>query len=398
MTYDFDALLDRVEKPARYTGGEMNAEVKPISQAEISFAFCFPDTYEVAMSHLGMKILYGILNELPYAVCERVCMPWVDMLCELRKNNIPLCSLESHTPLSRFDIIGFTLQYEMSYTNVLEMMDLGGVPVLSSERGEDDPVLVPGTAGPERVPQERERLVLMTPAPVVVLAIHDLGLDRVQLQPDLSQPVRDRRLYLLSLPQRGRVHDHVIDIPFEADAGELPGHPRIERVMQKQVGQDRRHGRPLRGPPIPGLRDPIGPDQWCPQPTGDIQHHPRRWGVCSHRLEQQLMIDAVEERPDVHIEHPVPFPTARPGHRHRVQRRTPGTVPVGVVMEDRLHDPLQTVGHHRLRDPVRDSGHPEHPHPTTGLRDRDSTNRRREVGPRTHPIPNPVQVEAYSAS
>lgn len=85
MTYDFDALLDRVEKPARYTGGEMNAEVKPISQAEISFAFCFPDTYEVAMSHLGMKILYGILNELPYAVCERVCMPWVDMLCELRK-------------------------------------------------------------------------------------------------------------------------------------------------------------------------------------------------------------------------------------------------------------------------------------------------------------------------
>lgn len=144
MTYDFDALLDRVEKPARYTGGEMNAEVKPISQAEISFAFCFPDTYEVAMSHLGMKILYGILNELPYAMCERVCMPWVDMLCELRKSNIPLCSLESHTPLSRFDIIGFTLQYEMSYTNVLEMMDLGGVPVLSSERGEDDPIVLAG--------------------------------------------------------------------------------------------------------------------------------------------------------------------------------------------------------------------------------------------------------------
>lgn len=124
MTYDFDALLGRVEKPGRYTGGEMNAGVKPIAQAEISFAFCFPDTYEVAMSHLGMKILYGILNGLPYAVCERVCMPWVDMLSELRKSNIPLCSLESHTPLSRFDIIGFTLQYEMSYTNVLEMMDL----------------------------------------------------------------------------------------------------------------------------------------------------------------------------------------------------------------------------------------------------------------------------------
>ena len=77
MNYDFDALLSRVEKPARYAGSEMNAEVKPFDQAEVSFAFCFPDTYEVAMSHLGMKILYGILNELPYAVCERVCMPWV---------------------------------------------------------------------------------------------------------------------------------------------------------------------------------------------------------------------------------------------------------------------------------------------------------------------------------
>ena len=80
MSYDYDALLSRVEKPARYTGSEMNAEVKPIDSAEVSFAFCFPDTYEVAMSHLGMKILYGILNDLPYAVCERACMPWVDML------------------------------------------------------------------------------------------------------------------------------------------------------------------------------------------------------------------------------------------------------------------------------------------------------------------------------
>ena len=144
MTNDFDALLARVEKPARYTGGEMNADVKPFDKAEITFAFCFPDTYEVAMSHLGMKILYGILNDLPYAVCERVCMPWVDMLGELRKSATPLLSLESHTPLSRFDIVGFTLQYEMSYTNVLEMLDLGGVPVLCADRGENDPIVVAG--------------------------------------------------------------------------------------------------------------------------------------------------------------------------------------------------------------------------------------------------------------
>ena len=144
MSKDFDALLACVEKPARYTGGEMNADVKPIGQAEISFAFCFPDTYEVAMSHLGMKILYGILNDLPYAVCERVCMPWVDMICALRDSGTSLFSLESHTPLNCFDIIGFTLQYEMSYTNVLEMLDLGGVPVLCSERGERDPIVLAG--------------------------------------------------------------------------------------------------------------------------------------------------------------------------------------------------------------------------------------------------------------
>ncbi len=144
MQYDLDALLARVEKPARYTGSEMNAEVKSLKDADVSFAFCFPDTYEVAMSHLGMKILYGILNDLPYAVCERVCMPWVDMLEEMKAHNVPLLSLESHTPLCQFDLVGFTLQYEMSYTNILEMLHLGGIPVLSEERRDSDPFVVAG--------------------------------------------------------------------------------------------------------------------------------------------------------------------------------------------------------------------------------------------------------------
>jgi len=144
MTYDFDALLRRVEKPARYAGSEMNAEVKPFDSAEVTFAFCFPDTYEVAMSHLGMKILYGILNELPDTVCERVCMPWIDMLSEMKQHQVPLCSLESRTPLNRFDIVGFTLQYEMSYTNILEMLHLGRIPVKAAQRGENDPIVVAG--------------------------------------------------------------------------------------------------------------------------------------------------------------------------------------------------------------------------------------------------------------
>ena len=144
MNNQIERLLERVEKPARYTGNEMNTEVKPISEAEVLFAFCFPDTYEVAMSHLGMKILYHIINALPYAVCERVCMPWFDMLEAMKAENVPLFSLESRTALYRFDIVGFTLQYEMSYTNILEMLSLGGVPVKAAERGDQDPIVVAG--------------------------------------------------------------------------------------------------------------------------------------------------------------------------------------------------------------------------------------------------------------
>ena len=111
MTDRIEQLLERVEKPVRYIGGEVGAAVIPFAEAEVRFAFCFPDTYEVAMSHLGMKILYGILNAMPGVLCERVCMPWVDMMDALRQENIPLFSLESRTPLSAFDIVGFTHAY-----------------------------------------------------------------------------------------------------------------------------------------------------------------------------------------------------------------------------------------------------------------------------------------------
>ncbi len=144
MPISIDDILTKVEKPARYIGGEANTQVKPFDEAEVSFAFCFPDIYEVAMSYLGMQILYGILNGLDYAVCERVCMPWVDMLEQMKENDVPLFSLESRTPLNKFDIVGFTLQYEMSYTNILEMLSLGRIPVLARERGESDPIVVAG--------------------------------------------------------------------------------------------------------------------------------------------------------------------------------------------------------------------------------------------------------------
>lgn len=144
MPVFIDDLLSRVEKPARYTGGEMNATTKSFDDADVTFAFCFPDTYEVAMSHLGMKILYGILNDLPYALCERVCMPWTDMRRELKAAGRPLFSLESRHALNEFDIVGFTLQYEMSYTNILDMLDMGGIPVRTCDRKESDPFVVAG--------------------------------------------------------------------------------------------------------------------------------------------------------------------------------------------------------------------------------------------------------------
>jgi radical SAM family uncharacterized protein len=144
-------LLASVEKPARYTGGEWNSIEKTVPEAAaqalrpfLRYAFCFPDTYEIGMSNLALRILYHRLNQRPDVWCERVFAPWVDMADRMRAESLPLFSLESRTPLSEFDLIGFTLQYELSYTTVLEMLDLGRVPLLASERSLKDPFVMAG--------------------------------------------------------------------------------------------------------------------------------------------------------------------------------------------------------------------------------------------------------------
>src|SRR5215475_15775696 len=114
-----DSILPTVEKPARYVGGEWNAVVKPPDEVRTRIALCFPDTYEIGMSHLGLKILYGLLNGVDGWQAERVYAPWPDMEQRLREHEVPLLSLESFTPLSRFDVAGFSLQYELTYTNLL---------------------------------------------------------------------------------------------------------------------------------------------------------------------------------------------------------------------------------------------------------------------------------------
>ncbi|MBD5638530.1 TIGR03960 family B12-binding radical SAM protein [Clostridium botulinum] len=139
-----DDVLFRVEKPARYIGGELNSYNKDLRDIDIRYAFCFPDVYEVGMSHLGMKILYYILNERKDTFCERVFAPWPDMEKIMREENISLYGLESKDPIKDFDFIGFTLQYEMSYTNILNMLDLAGVTIKASERGEEEPIVMCG--------------------------------------------------------------------------------------------------------------------------------------------------------------------------------------------------------------------------------------------------------------
>ena len=129
-----EQLLLSVQKPGRYAGNEQGSVIKDKSKVDLRFAFCFPDTYEVGMSHLGMKILYSQFNAREDIWCERVFAPWVDFEEVMRENGIPLFALESHDPLTEFDIIGFTLQYELCYTNVLNMLDLSGIPIKSSER------------------------------------------------------------------------------------------------------------------------------------------------------------------------------------------------------------------------------------------------------------------------
>ena len=139
-----DDILYKVEKPSRYTGGELNVIVKNPSEVDIRFAFCFPDVYEVGMSHLGSRILYHTLNQRQDTYCERAFAPWPDMEVQLRTNDIPLFTLETKDSLKEFDILGFTLQYEMSFTNILNMIDMSGITIRASQRGEDEPIVMAG--------------------------------------------------------------------------------------------------------------------------------------------------------------------------------------------------------------------------------------------------------------
>ena len=139
-----DEILMKIDKPARYIGNELNSVIKDTSQVDIRFAMCFPDVYEIGMSHLGIQILYDMFNKRQDTWCERVYSPWPDLHEIMKEKNIPLFALESQEPVKNFDFLGITLQYEMCYTNILQILDLSNIPLQSKDRTAEDPIVIGG--------------------------------------------------------------------------------------------------------------------------------------------------------------------------------------------------------------------------------------------------------------
>ena len=135
-----DEILLKIDKPARYLGNEINAVLKDPEKVNVRFCMCFPDVYEIGMSHLGIQLLYDMFNQREDVWCERVYSPWVDLDQILRERNIPLFALESQDPVREFDFLGITLQYEMCYTNILQILDLSGIPLSAADRTWADPI------------------------------------------------------------------------------------------------------------------------------------------------------------------------------------------------------------------------------------------------------------------
>ena len=142
MRHPYAGFLHRVEKPSRYLGGEYHEVRKADVEARVCLAF--PDAYEIGMSHLGTKILYGILNKDPRIACERAFSPWPDCEAEIRARGLPLVTLETASPLGTFDVLGMSLQYELTYTNVLNILDLAGLPLRATARGDGEPLVICG--------------------------------------------------------------------------------------------------------------------------------------------------------------------------------------------------------------------------------------------------------------
>ncbi|MDI6812896.1 MAG: TIGR03960 family B12-binding radical SAM protein [Desulfitobacteriaceae bacterium] len=231
-----ERFLPKVLKPSRYLGAEWNSIHKDWDETDVHMVFAFPDVYEVGMSHLGTRILYHLVNSFPWFACERVFAPWVDMEEKMRARGIPLYALESFRPIRDFDVLGFTLQYEMSFSNILNMLDLAGIPLRTSERGQEDPWVIVG--GP--CAYNPEPL-----APFIDFAL--LGESEEQLPEVLNlvaeqkkNPV-SRREFLLKVAQvQGVYVPEFYQVDYQED-GRIAGiiaEPGVPKVVEKAIVKD----------------------------------------------------------------------------------------------------------------------------------------------------------------
>jgi radical SAM family uncharacterized protein len=227
-------ILPRVQKPGRYAGGELNQIVKDWKAIQTHFALAFPDIYDIGVPNLGIMILYELLNQRADVLCERAYLPWLDMETELRQANIPLYSLESYHPLREFDILGFTIPYETLYTNVLNVLDLAGIPLSSSERGKDYPLIIAGghsTFNPEPMADFIDAFVIGEGEEVI--------LEIVNTQQEWKKSGKDKAELLMKLSQvQGVYVPSLYEVTYATDGilgSVTPKNPSAPKTILKRM-------------------------------------------------------------------------------------------------------------------------------------------------------------------
>ena len=233
-----DRILMSVDKPARYIGNEWNSVMKEKSDVKIRFALCFPDVYEIGMSHLGIQILYNMYNQRPDIWCERVYSPWTDLDQVMRERNIPLFAVESQDPVKEFDFLGITIQYEMCYTNILQILDLSQIPLHACDRAEDDPIVIGGgpcTYNPEPLADFFD-LFYIGEGEVANLALTDLYLEckeqNTGRQEFLRRAAKLPGIYVPSL-YRVSYHEDGTISAFTPLCGEAP--EQVRKVIETEL-------------------------------------------------------------------------------------------------------------------------------------------------------------------
>ncbi|MGZ5498747.1 MAG: TIGR03960 family B12-binding radical SAM protein, partial [Candidatus Aminicenantales bacterium] len=246
-------VLTRVEKPGRYVGGEWNEIRKDPARARTKVALAFPDVYEIGMSYLGQKILYALLNRDRDILAERVFAPWPDLERELRAAGIPLASLENGLPLREFDIVGFSLLYELNYSNVLTILDLGGIPLTSAERGEDDPLVIaggPAAFNPEPVADIFDLVFLGDGEegfPEIVRTVADTSRRGLSRRERLRELARIEGAYIPSLYRAVAAEGSPLVVPQPQEEG-------VPAVIRKRQVKDFSHSAFPEKIVVPGLR------------------------------------------------------------------------------------------------------------------------------------------------